>query len=151
MLYVGFHFNNFIALELLSCKFCCSYTFFFDFFSSFPLPQKLIIYSTIWLTLTTDFDLFPKFHALEYFFGFSNCFLARIKYPFRGSRTNCQGLLKEGFLRIIFLFFIDDLMLSGINLFLDQSPPPITFPALTLETPDIFFFFKKTFSISSYH
>ena len=34
-------------------------------------------------------------------------------------------ILKVSFLRI-------DLIISGINLFFDQSPPPITFPALAV-------------------
>ena len=34
-------------------------------------------------------------------------------------------------------------MQSGISLFADQSPPPITFPALALEIPQFFFPLKK--------
>ena len=86
-------------------------------------------------TSVTFFGLVPKFHAPTYFFGFSNCFFAKNKYPFNGSKTNCQGLLKLGFLISIFLFFIKDLITSGIRRFVDQSPPPITLPALAEETP----------------
>ena len=34
-------------------------------------------------------------------------------------------------------------MASGINLFGDQSPPPITFPALPEDKPGNLFFVKK--------
>ena len=34
-------------------------------------------------------------------------------------------------------------MQSGINLFLDQSPPPITFPALAVARRIFLFFVKK--------
>ena len=34
-------------------------------------------------------------------------------------------------------------MQSGISLLLDQSPPPITFPALTLEMPQFLLDAKK--------
>ena len=52
------------------------------------------------------------------------------------------GLLKFGFLIIIVLFLLIDLTASGISLFSDQSPPPITFPALAVATA-IFEFLKK--------
>ena len=88
---------------------------------------------TISFTLVTEFGFVPKFQAAEYFFGFRYCLNAKIIYPLKGSRTCCHGLLKLGFLIIIFFFVNKDLITSGISLFFDQSPPPITFPALTLE------------------
>ena len=49
-----------------------------------------------------------------------------------GSKTCCQGLVNVGFLiSKVFLNFIL-LIMSGINLFSAQSPPPITFPALAV-------------------
>ena len=44
-----------------------------------------------------------------------------------------------GFLNETVLFLDQDLTQSGINLFSDQSPPPITFPALAIPMK-IFFF-----------
>ena len=81
----------------------------------------------------------PKFHAPEYFVGFLKSFSARTKYPFIGSKTCCQGLLNPGFLILINLFLSSELIVSGISLLGDQSPPPITLPALADATP-IFFF-----------
>ena len=52
--------------------------------------------------------------------------------------------IKKRFLNFIVLFFNIEFIQSGINLSLDQSPPPITFPALAVATP-IFFFEKKLF------
>ena len=46
--------------------------------------------------------------------------------------------IKFGFLRTIVLLFIIDLIASGISLFFDQSPPPITFPALAVAIPHLF-------------
>ena len=57
---------------------------------------------------------------------------ARSKYPAADSSTCCQGLVDLGFLIITFLFFDHDFTQSGINRFSDQSPPPITFPALAI-------------------
>ena len=85
----------------------------------------------------------PKFHASEYFFGSLNCLFAKIKYPLKGSRTCCQGLLNFGFLKYIDLPLNNDLIPSGINLFADQSPPPITLPALALDTPHFLLSLKK--------
>ena len=42
----------------------------------------------------------------------------------------------------IVLLELIDFMQSGINLFSDQSPPPITFPALTVAKPHFFIFQK---------
>ena len=42
------------------------------------------------------------------------------------------GRVEFGFLIIKFLFIFIDLTQSGVILFADQSPPPITFPALTV-------------------
>ena len=41
---------------------------------------------------------------------------------------------------VILLFFDQDLIQSGINLFFDQSPPPITFPALAMPINTLVFF-----------
>ena len=41
------------------------------------------------------------------------------------------------------LFFEYDFIQSGINLSDDQSPPPITFPALATLIKTLFFFLKK--------
>ena len=52
--------------------------------------------------------------------------------PFNGSITCCHGLLAFGFL-IEMVFLLDnDLITSGIIRSLDQSPPPITLPALAV-------------------
>ena len=56
--------------------------------------------------------------------------MAKVKYPLTASNTCCHGRVDFGFLMITFLFLDQDLKQSGINLFSDQSPPPITFPAL---------------------
>ena len=58
--------------------------------------------------------------------------LLMIKYPDIGSRTCCQGLVALGLLTINVSLLIIDLITSGIILFLAQSPPPITFPALPI-------------------
>ena len=109
---------------------------------SFPSPPSSTIIFTIVFTSVIELGLVPKFHVEEYLLGCSNCFLARIKYPFKGSRTCCQGLLKFGLRITIVFFLIIDLMQSGIKRFSDQSPPPITLPALAVETAQNFLFFK---------
>ena len=54
---------------------------------------------------------------------------AKVRYPFSGSNTCCQGLVASG-LRIMTSSCLDhDLKQSGTILFNAQSPPPITFPA----------------------
>ena len=42
----------------------------------------------------------------------------------------CHGFVDWGFLIKTFLSLDQDFTQSGINLFSDQSPPPITLPAL---------------------
>ena len=106
------------------------------------MPQNLINNLTKFLTLVNELRLVPKFQAPENFFGFLNWSLAKNKYPFNGSNTCCHGLLKFGFLKIIVFFFRIDLIQSGISLLFDQSPPPITFPALPVEIPT-FLYLKK--------
>ena len=54
-----------------------------------------------------------------------------IDYPLMG-KTCCHGLVDSGFLKITGLFFDQALTQSGTILFSDQSPPPITFPALAI-------------------
>ena len=55
------------------------------------------------------------------------------KYPITGSRTCCHGRVAKGFLISKVLFSSQQFTASGINLFSDQSPPPITFPALAMQ------------------
>ena len=87
---------------------------------------------TISFTLVTEFGFVPKFQAAEYFFGFRYCLNAKIIYP-QGLKNVLPWSVEIRFLIIIFFFVNKDLITSGISLFFDQSPPPITFPALTLE------------------
>ena len=110
VLYVVFHPKNFLAFELSICKFCCSWNLFLFNNLILPLPQELIINSTIFLTVTEFLVSVPKFQAPENFKGSSNCFFARKRYPLSGSNTNCHGRLKFGFLKRIFLFLDNDLM-----------------------------------------
>ena len=49
--------------------------------------------------------------------------------------------IKIGLLIFIVCLFINQFIQSGTSLFGDQSPPPITFPALVVAKP--IFFFKK--------
>ena len=74
-------------------------------------------------------------------FGFFFISFANFKYPKTASNTCCQGLVALGLLINIFFFDIQHLIQSGINLFLDQSPPPITFPALAVQTVSALFLF----------
>ena len=67
-------------------------------------------------------------------------------YPFKTSSTCCQGLVELGFLIKTFLFFDQFLIQSGISLFSDQSPPPITLPALAVAIRILLFFFEKNYS-----
>jgi hypothetical protein len=67
-------------------------------------------------------------------------FLLKTKYPFNKSKICCQGRVAFGLLNINFLFKITDLIKSGIILSFDQSPPPITFPALAETTPVLILF-----------
>ena len=46
-----------------------------------------------------------------------------------------------------FYFFMIEFIASGINLFSDQSPPPITLPARPLASPH-FLIFKKTLPVT---
>ena len=55
----------------------------------------------------------------------------------------CQGLVEFGLRIITVLFFAYDLIQSGINLSFDQSPPPITFPALATHIKILLFFLKR--------
>ena len=68
--------------------------------------------------------------------------IASAKYPFITSKTCCQGLVEERFLILTGLFLDQALTQSGINLSFDQSPPPITFPALAT-AKDIFLLIFK--------
>ena len=70
--------------------------------------------------------------------------MANIKYPPTASKTCCQGRVDFGFLITTFFFLDQDFTQSGISLSSDQSPPPITFPALAIPIK-IFgdFFLKK--------
>ena len=67
--------------------------------------------------------------------------MARVMYPFRTSKTCCQGLVDLGFLNSTVLPTDHCLMQSGITLLLAQSPPPITFPARAI--PIFIFFLLK--------
>ena len=95
--------------------------------------------------MVNDFGFVPKFHAPEKFKGLEYCFFAKIKYPFKGSKTCCHGLLKFGFLSTIVFLELIDLIQSGINLLSDQSPPPITLPALPVDIPGRLNLFKNFF------
>ena len=53
-------------------------------------------------------------------------------YPYKGSSTCCHGLFEDGFLIGIGILDLRHLIVSGIIRSLDQSPHPITFPALAL-------------------
>ena len=64
-------------------------------------------------------------------------------HKFKGSNTCCQGLVDFGFRINILLFFKIDFIQSGINLSFDQSPPPITLPALATHIKILLFFFEK--------
>ena len=66
-------------------------------------------------------------------------FIANVKYPKITSKTCCHGLVDLGFLIFTVLFFDHDLIQSGINLSGDQSPPPITFPALPTQIKILLF------------
>ena len=59
-------------------------------------------------------------------------------------RTCCQGLVEFGFLTLTKFPFDQALIQSGIILFFDQSPPPITFPALEIPIFIFVFFFKNS-------
>ena len=56
------------------------------------------------------------------------------------SKTCCQGLVEFGNRIDNFFLFLIDFIQSGISLFSDQSPPPITFPALATDIFKFFFF-----------
>ena len=66
--------------------------------------------------------------------------ICKIKYPLRASNTCCQGLVECGLLILTDLFLDQALTQSGINLFEDQSPPPITLPALATVKSFLFFY-----------
>ena len=66
-------------------------------------------------------------------------------YPYKASRTCCQGLVASGFLIITFLFLDHDLTQSGMRRFSDQSPPPITLPALA--TANLIFFLSTKYDL----
>ncbi len=80
----------------------------------------------------------PKFQAEEKRYFFLCNLFNKIKYPYNGSITCCQGLLEFDDLKNNFLF-LSDLKKSGTILSLEKSPPPITLPALQ-DATKIFFF-----------
>ena len=57
-------------------------------------------------------------------------FIAKVKYPLRGSNTCWKGLVDSGDFMITGIFLFHAFMQSGTILFSAQSPPPITLPAL---------------------
>ena len=75
----------------------------------------------------------------KFIFMSSFSLMANSKYPERGSRTCCHGLVAFGFLIFTISPLLQERIQSGIILSLAQSPPPITFPALA--TPILIFFF----------
>ena len=87
----------------------------------------------------------PKLKASPFNFLFFDNFIDKIKYPDNASKTCCHGLVELGFLNWTFLFFDHDFTQSDINLSDDQSPPPITFPALATAKEIFFFELKKEF------
>ena len=66
--------------------------------------------------------------------------MASFKYPFKGSKTCCHGLVASGERKFTIFLLVQDLMQSGTNLFSDQSPPPITLPALAMHNLILEFF-----------
>ena len=72
-------------------------------------------------------------------------------YPLSGSRTCCQGLVDLGFLMISCLLPSIDLIISGIRRLFDQSPPPITFPALQIPTLIFFKFLIYVLTSNNYN
>ena len=66
------------------------------------------------------------------------------RYPKSGSRTCCHGLIEAGLLIMVFLFLLHALIISGINLSFDQSPPPITLPARAVQNNNFLLSFKKS-------
>ena len=68
---------------------------------------------------------------------------AKITYPDITSKTCCQGLVEFGFLIFNILFCDHFVTQSGIILFGDQSPPPITFPALAIAIFTFLFLFRN--------
>mgnify|MGYP003345580650 CR=1 FL=1 len=62
----------------------------------------------------------------EFFFNL----IAKVMYPFKTSRTFCHGRVELGFLINTFSFFDQAFIQSGTIRSSDQSPPPITLPAL---------------------
>ena len=71
------------------------------------------------------------------------------RYPERASNTCCQGLVEFGFLISGILFLSHIFIQSGIRRFFDQSPPPITLPALAVQIlSDLFFLSILKFSKS---
>ena len=83
---------------------------------------------------------------LNFFFNLT----ANIIYPRITSSTCCHGLVDSGFLILTFSFFDQDLIQSVIILFGDQSPPPITFPALAVQIKTLLLFEEKRFIIRIY-
>ena len=67
----------------------------------------------------------------------------KYKYAPIGSKINCHGLVELGFLIFKVFDFDHCLNKSGKILSCDQSPPPITFPALAIPKVIFFFFFKN--------
>ena len=58
------------------------------------------------------------------------------------SKIFCHGLIWFGFRIISFLFSYIERKISGTSLFFVKSPPPITFPALSVKEA-YFFLIKK--------
>ena len=82
-------------------------------------------------TVVTYLAFGPKLKASPCKLLFFDSLYDNNKYPLRGSKTCCHGLVAFGFLNLIVLFSCQAFIKSGTILSFAQSPPPITFPALT--------------------
>jgi len=104
------------------------------------LPTSVIIVTAILIVGTTGGGLLFGKEIANWARGETEYDL--IEFDANQTRSYAQGLVDLGFLIIAFLFFAQALMQSGINLSLDQSPPPITLPALATPKKTFFLFFK---------
>ena len=81
-------------------------------------------------------DLGPKkLNASPLLSSLFNRLCPNVRYPDKGSKTCCHGLVAFGHLILTVSFFDHALTVSTIILSFAQSPPPITFPALP--TPNL--------------
>ena len=98
-------------------------------------PQIFIIYLTIVITLVTVF-LVPKFQEPEYFLDFDILFDLILDIHTVVLKHVAKAYWILDFSQILFFLF-KEFTTSGMSLLSDQSPPPITFPALALAKPHV--------------